>query len=164
MNLDSAELPRQYAYNPRWWIIVFCLGSGAAWIALDAILLDFRTHLISLAFGLIPITLGVASAIRRLVSKRFLVLERDALILPTGFLHLRTARIPYISIERVWQQNLLLGTGYLCVTTKNGRFDIFSGNLPDTLSFVAVGTFLYTQAQQSANPRLAPLNIDFSTG
>jgi hypothetical protein len=71
---------------------------------------------------------------------------------------MRTARIPYNTIERVWHQNLLWGTTYLCMATKNGRFDIFSGMFSDAPSFVAVAKFLNARAHQSEESATRLLN------
>jgi hypothetical protein len=69
-------------------------------------------------------------------------------MLPTGFLRVRTTRIPYVSIERVWQTRLLW-IAVLCVATKEGKFEVPSEMLPDAGSYIAVGKFLSSRAQDN---------------
>jgi hypothetical protein len=139
------NLPSQYSYNPRSWLIVLLFGAGLAWIVVGELLCHCRPYsFISLVFSLGPIVLGLLLALRRLAFKRCLVLDKDALMLPTGFLRARTARIPYASIERVWQTRLPLGA-VLSVATKEGKFDVVSAMLPDAGSYIAIGEFLNSQ-------------------
>jgi hypothetical protein len=139
------NLPRKYSYNPRSWLIALLFGAGVAWIAVEGILCGCRPHrTITLLFGLSPIILGSLLTVRRLAFKRYLVLDTDALMLPTGFLRVRTARIPYMSIKRVWQTRLPFGAA-LSVATKEGKFDVVSAMLPDAGSYVAIGKFLNSQ-------------------
>ena len=139
------NLPRQYSYNPRSWLIVLLFGAGVAWIAVETLLCGCRPHrTISLLVGLSPIILGSLLTVRRLAFKRYLVLDTDALMLPTGFLRVRTARIPYMSIERVWQTRLPFAA-VLSVATKEGKFDVVSAMLPDAGSYIDVGKFLSSQ-------------------
>jgi hypothetical protein len=140
------SLPRRYSYNPKVWLLVSTSGAGVAWIAVAALLCGCKPNMFSLSFGLLPIILGLLLTVRRLAFKRYLVLVSDALMLPTGFLRVRTARIPYVNIERVWQIRLLW-MAVLCVGTKHGKFEIVSGLLPEPGSYVAVGDFLNSRVQ-----------------
>ena len=88
--------------------------------------------------------------VRRLSCNRYLRLDSDGLILPTGFLRLRPARIPYTSIERVWQTSIPW-MAVLCIATKEGKFEVLSGMLPDTGSYLAVREFLNWQAKNNLN-------------
>jgi hypothetical protein len=107
-------------------------------------------HGFALWFGLFPIVLGLLLAVRRLAFTRYLVLERDELIVPTGLLRVRAARISYVNIQRVWQSSFPL-MAVLEVATKEGKFEIVSGMLPDAASYLAVGDFLYSRAQDNQN-------------
>ncbi|SRR6266705_3298304 len=146
--LQPMNLPRQYSYNPRLWLIVLTFGGGIAWITAVGLLCACRPHAISLSFGLAPIILGLLLTVRRLAFKRYLLLDTDALVLPTGFLRVRTTRIPYMSIERVWQTRLPFAA-VLCVATKEARFDVVSAMLPDVASYIDVGKFLNSQMDRS---------------
>jgi hypothetical protein len=84
---------------------------------------------------------GLILTVRRLAFKCHLVLDEDALILPTGFGRVRTTRTPYTSIERVRETSLPFTT-VLSVATKEGKFEVVSTMLPDARSYVEVGKFL----------------------
>jgi len=141
------NLPRQYPYNPRLWLVALTLGVGPAWLALMGLVYGCWPHGFSLYFGLLPIMLGLLTTVRRLVFKCYLVLDKDALILPTGFGRVRTARIRYTNIERVWETRLPF-TVVLSVATKEGKFEIISAMLPDASSYIDVGKFLYAQVDR----------------
>lgn len=143
------KLPRRYPYSPRLWLLVLNLGAGVGWIAVVALICGCRPNTISLSLGLVLIVLGLLLAVRRLAFNCYLVLESDALMLPTGFLRVRTTRIPYMNIERVWQIHLPW-MAVLCVGTKQGKFEVLSGMLPETRSYVAIGEFLNSRVQNSS--------------
>jgi hypothetical protein len=75
------------------------------------------------------------------------VLDRDALVVPTGFSRVRTKGVPYTSIERVWETRLPFAV-VLSVATKEGKFEVVSTMLPDANSYIDIGRFLYAQAGQ----------------
>jgi hypothetical protein len=76
----------------------------------------------------------------------------DALILPTGFGRVRTTRIPYTSIERWWEKNLLLtGTTVLSLATKEGKFEIVSTMLPDAASYLDVRKVLNSHSCRASS-------------
>lgn len=52
-------------------------------------------------FGLIPIALALINGVRRILFKRYLLLDNDSMVLPIGPLQVRTARVEYASIKRV---------------------------------------------------------------
>jgi hypothetical protein len=141
------NLPRQYSYNPRLWLLALTVGAGFAWLTLVGLLCGCWPHGFSLWFGVLPIMLGLLMTARRLVFKCSLVLDKDALILPTGFGRVRTKRIPYTSIERVWETRLPFAV-VLSVTTKEGKFEVVSTMLPDAGSYVDIGKFLYAQVDR----------------
>jgi hypothetical protein len=136
------DLPRRYSYNPGWRQILFAVGSGLLWIIIIALECNCRPHGFVLWFGLTPITVGLVVAVRRMAFNRYLVLDSDALTLPTGFLRMRTKRIPYADIERVWGV-YTLWMMVLYVGTKRGKFEVLSPMLPDARSFLEVGNFLH---------------------
>jgi hypothetical protein len=107
----------------------------------------------SLWFGLVPVVLGLLTALSRATPDRCLLLAKDELMLPTGFLNLRTATIPYKDLERVWRVYLPL-TAVLRMATKGGRFQVVSVMLPDQASYLAVEEFLVTRAQENVQDRI----------
>jgi hypothetical protein len=106
MTPTNTLVPREYSYDPRWQIIALNFGAGLGWLCLVRIS-NGRLNLFSVILGLIPITMAILLAIRRLVFKRHLVLDIDAILLPTGFLRVRAVRIPYNDIKRVWWTRLI---------------------------------------------------------
>ena len=144
------KLPRQYSYNPEWRILLSTFSASPAWMGLVWFLREGRPSPVGISFGFLLTFLGVLVAVRRFVLKRHLVLDSDALMLPTGFLRLRTRRIPYVEIERVWQVRLLW-MPVLCIRTKRGKFEVLSGMLPNANSYIEVGNFLNSQAGQASS-------------
>ena len=142
------NLPSQYSYNPRLSLIFLLFGGGLAWLLVGAIVCGCRPNGFVLWFGLAPIILALLVIVRRLAFKCFLVLEEDALILPTGFGRVRTTRIPYASIERVWETSLPFTT-VLSVATKEGKFEVVSMMLPDTRSYLDVGKFINSRSSRA---------------
>jgi hypothetical protein len=131
------------------WLIILPIGAGLVWIALEGLECGCMPHGISsFLLGLLPIAVGSLLTVRRLAFHSYLLLDRDAFILPTGLLRVRTTQIPYIGIERVWQTRLPW-MAVLCVATKGGKFEVLSGMLPDTSSYIAVGNFLNSRAQDN---------------
>jgi len=144
------NLPREYLYNPTWRIITFLFGAGLSWLILVKALDAGRLNVFNLSFGLIPIAMALLLVIRRLALKRRLVLDTDALLLPTGFLRVRAVRIPYDDINRVWRTRLVW-IDVLCLGTKRGKFEILTTLLPEPGSFTAIGQFLNSQVQRNPN-------------
>jgi hypothetical protein len=146
---NPVNLPCQYSYDPRSQMVLFVAGSGCAWIGVQKLLCGCWPHGFSLLLGVVLAASGLLLTIRRLAFKRFLILETDNLLLPTGFAGMRSTRIPYASIERVWR----VYAGYtlvLCLATKQGRFQLAASMLPEPGSFLDVENFLHSQAQYSA--------------
>jgi hypothetical protein len=141
------NLPRQYSYNLRLWVVVLTVGAGFAWLTLMGLECGCWPHGFSLWFGVLPIILGLFVTVRRLVFKSYLVLDEDAIIVPIGFSRVRTKRFPYASIERVWETRLPF-TVVLSVATNEGKFEVVSTMLPDTSSYIDVGKFLYAQVDR----------------
>jgi hypothetical protein len=151
VNYDEAmNLPLQFPYNPAVKVIVLPLGAGIAWIGLQSLLDQLTIRRFSVWFGIAAIALGLLLAIRRLVFKRVLLLEREGLSLPTGFGRLRNARVPYEAIQNVWQTPILW-MSVLRVGTKQGTFEVVSGMLPDKASYITVATFLNSRAEANKN-------------
>src|SRR6267154_1641976 len=142
------NLPRQYSYNPRLSLVCLLFGGGLGWLLVGALVCGCRPHGFVLWFGLAPTILGLLVTVRRLAFKCYLVLDEDALILPTGFGRVRTIRIPYTSIERVWETRLPFTT-VLSLSTKEGKFEVVSVMLPDARSYVDVGKFLKSHSSRA---------------
>ena len=132
-----------------------CCGAGITWIASPSLLWGQMPQMrwIDILLGLLPILVGLLLFIRRLAFKRHILLDSDALTVPTGFLRLRTTRIPYTTIERVSEISFLWRTASLCIATNKGRFEIFSEMLRDVGSYIEVRAFLNsTNAREYEKP------------
>jgi hypothetical protein len=141
------KLPREYLYNPTWRIIAFVFGAGLSWLVLVTLR---RPSVFSLSFGLVAVAMALLLLVRRLALKRCLVLDADALLLPTGFLQIRAVRIPYEDINRVWRTRLVW-IDVLCLGTTRGKFQILPTLLPEPGSFTAIEQFLNSQVQRNPN-------------
>ena len=141
------NLPRQYSYNPRLSLVLLLSGGGIVWLIVGGLVCGCRPHGFLLWLGLAPIIFGLLLTVRRLAFNCYLVLDLDALLLPTGFGRVRTTRIPYTSIERVWETRLPFAT-VLSIATKGGKFEVVSTMLPDARSYVDVGRFLNSRSSQ----------------
>jgi hypothetical protein len=64
----------------------------------------------------------------------------------------RTARISYNSIERIWQTSIPWMT-VLCIATEEGKFEVLSGMLPNAQSYLDVRDFLDSQANGTTKSR-----------
>ncbi len=142
------DLPQQFPYRPRLWLILFNLGAGCAWLGVQRVESSHWPQGFRLWFGLLPLALGLLTGLQRLVFRRDLLLGKNELTLPTGFLNLRTATIGYGTLERVWRVYLPL-TVVLRITTKQRCFQVVSVLLPDNASYLAVEKFLLSRAQQN---------------
>ena len=130
-------------------MVLFVAGSGCAWIGVQKLLCGCWPHGFSLLLGVVSVVSGLLLTIRRLAFKRFLILDTDTILLPTGFVGMRSTRIPYTSIERVWR--VYAGHALvLCLATKHGKFQLAASMLPEPGSFLDVENFLHSQAQYSA--------------
>jgi hypothetical protein len=147
MRFNVMNLPSQYSYNPRLWLFALSFGASFAWLTILGFECGCWPHGFMLWFGLAPVIFGLLLAVRRFAFKCYLVLDEDALILPTGFGRVRTTRIPYTSIERVWESSLPF-TRVLFFATKEGKFEVLSTMLPNTNSYIEIGKFLYAQADK----------------
>jgi hypothetical protein len=118
------NLPTQYSYNPRLWLVALTLGAGFAWLTLMGFECGCWPHGFSLWSGVLPIMLGLFMTVRRFLFKSYLVLNKEALVVPTGFGRVRTKRVPYTSIERVWETRLPFAI-VLSVATKRASSKLF---------------------------------------
>jgi hypothetical protein len=147
------ELPHQYSYNPRLRLILLVFGCGLLWIAAQWLSWGHMPTGFSLWFGIIPIALALMVVVRRISVERYLLLDNDSMILPTGLFQMRTARIEYTSIKRVWRHYLPFKTVVLRVATEKHNFEIVSMLLPDNESYRALEEFLSLKAHENAAPQ-----------
>ena len=103
-------------------------------------------------FGLVPIILALLLAVRRVSFDRIVLLDKDEMVLPTGFMQTGTARVAYSSIQRVWRHYLPL-TVVLRVATEKRTFEIGSTLLPNNESYSSIEEFLALKAQENAANR-----------
>lgn len=146
------DLPHQYPYNPRPRLIFLISGVGPLWIGVQR-LSWARMHTgFSFWFGLVPIILALLLAVRRVSFDRIVLLDKDEMVLPTGFMQTGTARVAYSSIQRVWRHYLPL-TVVLRVATEKRTFEIGSTLLPNNESYSSIEEFLALKAQENAANR-----------
>lgn len=139
------ELPHQYRYDLRPWLI---LGSGLLWIALEWLLLGYMPNGFRLWFGLVPIALAFIVRVRRISVAHYLLLHNDTKVLPTRPFQIRAAKIEYTSVKRIWRHYLPM-TVVLRVATENRTFEILSTLLPDNESYLAVEELLVQKALEN---------------
>ncbi|MEI6195696.1 MAG: hypothetical protein WCS42_15355 [Verrucomicrobiota bacterium] len=128
------DLPRRYAYNPQWRIILFGFVFGGGLIVV-------RIHWVVLTAGMLFVVFASLLMVRRLVFPKFLQLEEDSLLLPKGFFRTWITKISYADIENGWET---VGGSMrtLQLQVKGRTFEINSTMLPDTASYIAVRDFL----------------------
>ena len=143
------ELPHKYPYNPRVRPLFLLSGVGLLWLGIQRLSWGRMPTGFSLWFGLLPIVLALLLGVRRVSFDRSLLLDKNEMILPTGFLQMATVRIAYASIERVWRHYLPF-TVVLRVAAEKRTFQIVLLLLPDNESYRALEEFLHMKAQENA--------------
>ena len=146
------QLPYQCRYAPRVRLILFTFGTGIIWIAVQWLSWGNMPTGFALWFGLVPMVLSLVMGMSRIAVKRYLLLHEDAMTLPTGPFQMRTARIEYSSIHRIWRHYLPLAV-VLRVATEGRTFDLNSTLLPDNQSYRTIEEFLALKAQENAARR-----------
>jgi hypothetical protein len=132
------ELPKRYHYNPPPWsafIAIVMFGFGTWMIAEKAMstdrglilggLIEFGPEgarnfywVVAVLCGLIAL-MGPVLLVRHIFFARVLELGEDAVILPYGFLHLKTDSIRYADIQRLWEGSTN-GQVWLAITRSDG--------------------------------------------
>jgi hypothetical protein len=81
--------------------------------------------------------------VRRIWVERYLLLDDDSMVLPIGLFQMRTAKIEYTDIRRVWRHyTTFYAVPILQVATEKQTFDIVSTFLSDNESYCALEEFL----------------------
>jgi len=125
------DLPRRYAYNPRWRNILFCFAPAIVVLVLA------RFHWIGVVLAIPFAAFALMLAMRRLIFPRFIKLEQDALLLLGGFLRLRTTKLSYADIELTQEtvhKSKIFQMIAFRLRTKERIFEIISTMLPDMAS------------------------------
>ncbi len=168
------ELPRKYAYNPKWWAILASaafFGACAAFMGYKAahnsagVIINGLVTLgpagATVFYWIVAATAGlfvlaaIAITLRRILSPKVLELTTDSLLLPYGFLQKKTSRIAYADIQRV-EEIQISGQTFLYVTAGGLRFTITASLLPDKDSYTAISNFLRSQVNaDNASSRAA---------
>jgi hypothetical protein len=154
------QLPHEYPYNPRPRLILLVSGTGLLWIGVQRLSWGHTPTGFNLWFGLLPIMLALLVGVRRVTFDRRLLLDKEEMVLPTGFFQTGTARIAYTSIVGVWR-HYLPATVVLRVATEKRTFEIVSMLLPDNESYRALEEFLNQKAQENAANKGMNLNPPF---
>jgi hypothetical protein len=154
------EVPHQYPYHPRLWSILELFGCGFLWIAGDWLPRGHIPTGFSLCFsliGLIPIAFAFIICARRIWVERHLVLDNDSMVLPVGLFEMRTAKIEYTSVRRVWRHYLYY-TFVLKVATEEQTFKIVPAFLPGNESYRALEEFLTRKALENTTEKKVARN------
>jgi hypothetical protein len=155
------EAPHQYPYNPPVWLILLSFGSGFAWMAVDWLPLGHAPTGFKLWFsliGLIPVVWSLILGVRWISAERYLLLDRDSMVLPIGWLAIRTAKIEYTRIKRVWRHYVrpYEHTYVLKVATEEQAFTILPAFLPDQKSRRGLEEFLNRRLLENARAKNPP--------
>ena len=139
-------------------LILLPIGLGFLWMGLEWV--SSRGHIhaeFSLWFSLVPIALALVVGVRRIWFERFLLLDQDSMILPIGFFGMRTAKIEYTRITRVWQQYIrpYEYRFVLKVATEEQVFSIIPGFLPDDESYRTLQEFLNRNFHENTRSKTA---------
>jgi hypothetical protein len=148
------EVPHRYPYNPPLRFLPLSFGTGFLWIAVDWLRWG---HIPPTGFGLwhsliglIPIAFAFIVGVRRIFVEHYLLLDNDSMVLPIGLFQMRTAKIEYTSIRRVWRHyTTYYAVAVLQVATEKQTFDIMSTFLPDNESCCALEEFLTRKALEN---------------
>jgi hypothetical protein len=85
------------------------------------------------------------------------MLDNDSMVLPIGLFEMRTAKIEYPSVRRVWRHYLYY-TFVLQVATEEQAFRIVPAFLPDNESYRALEEFLTRKALENTSAKEAARN------
>jgi len=147
------DLPRRFSYNPQWRIILVFLVPGIAVMALAEI--HRMSFGVGTALGVLPAVFASLLTLRRFAFPRFLEVEQNAILLPTGFLHIRTTKIPYADIDgtrEIRRKSIAVSTAGLCLYVKGRVYSFSSTLLPDMASYVAVRDFVKSRVIKADQP------------
>lgn len=99
-------------------------------------------------------------AVRRIWGERYLLLDHDSMVLPVGPFSMRTARIEYKSIRRIWR-HYMRPYEYrfvLNVATEEQAFKILPAFLPNNESYHALEEFLNRKLLENTSAKKSPRN------
>jgi hypothetical protein len=145
----TMRLPAEIPYNPRAKLILLMLAIGPLlWI------LSFISYLppkLALLGSLIAGALAVAVGIRRLLLKRSLTLRENDMVIPTGFMQLRSTTVAYAQLSELREYPFphMHPLGYVHnITFRNGEktIQLSSILMPDDETYLEVCHFLAERA------------------
>lgn len=140
------NLPTRYAYNLKLWMLTLGFAAGLGYPLLIMFFEGSRwPHGFPLWLGICLLSLTLFLAVRRFFFDIFILLEENALVVPTGLGRIRTARVPYASIVRVWETRLPFTVVYSLATKEGKKYEIVSTMLPNAHSYIEIGRFLHAQ-------------------
>jgi hypothetical protein len=160
------EVPQQHPYNPRLRSILLLFGSGLLLTAADWLPYWLPRGHAPTGFrfwesllGLIPMAWALIAGARRICVERYLLLDNDSMVLPTGVFQMGTEKIEYTSIRSVYRHyGPYYGTLVLWVETDKRTFTIVPSFLPDNQSYEALEQFLDGKALENTSPEKSPRN------
>lgn len=124
---------------------------GGALGALALVLLHWVKTTPGLVIATILGLLVTLLTIRKTTIKRYIVLEEDRLLLPTGFLQRRVVQIPYDTILDVWESRWEFGT-VLYIRTAKKKYEIPCGIRVNREDYVVIKDFLMERREGQAQP------------
>jgi len=86
-------------------------------------------------------------ALLRIVKPRYLVVEKDALLLPGHLFQREPTRIAYADIQELSEDHVFRQT-LLNITVQGRRHGLLASLLPDEASYIAIRDFLRSQVQR----------------
>jgi len=98
------------------------------------------------AASVILLAFSVLLTLRRLLWPRYLTLAEDSMTIPCGFLRLKSKRIGFDGISRVWVARIS-SSSILCVKAAEGRIEIPDIFLPDSTVFDSLKRFLESKVR-----------------
>lgn len=165
LTVNEMEVPHQYPYNPPLWLILLSFGSGFLWIAADWLPYWLSGGHIPTGFrfwsslvGFIPLAWAFIMSVFRVSFETYLSLDHDSMVVPIGLFQMRTARIEYSSIQRVWRHYVrpYEYNFVLKLATEEQAFTILPVFLPDSESYRALEEFLNRKLLENTRATKSP--------
>ncbi|HKI17903.1 MAG TPA: hypothetical protein VKA15_08475 [Isosphaeraceae bacterium] len=139
----EVEAPARYRYDPPWQMVatLWLLAAGAA-VVTSAWGLPRWLVIIATSF---VAGSGVLVAVRRYAFTRCLLLDKEGVWIPGGFLGTKLRRVVFAEISEVW--DAFVPTAVLSLRSHGKTFRIHGALLPDARALEDVGQFICSRAK-----------------
>jgi hypothetical protein len=140
------DLPARYPYDPRWQIVAMLWTFVASLTIASFVLGVCLPRALGIALNLLAVfvILGLLSTLRRYAFPRHLVVDEEAVWLPSGFLRLNVRRVVFAEITDVWEAFFPL-TVALCLRSQGKTHEVVSTLLPDHEAYLEVAEYIYSR-------------------